>query len=374
MCRQWLAAPLDPALAMPLVPSRVEVGGTDDRIWAAAAMEAIRRDGAVVLSGLLATTEDFRELARQLPARLFGGAGLGAPVLLSHNAPVNAVHEELLEAKTRGLYLPGSGLLPHTDGYVYGDDMPDFVFLVCEQPSSRGGNNVLLDGEAMLAALEADGESGRELAAWLAAKPVDLSEPSDTGIAPGRAAEGPVVQRHTTSSGRVRLKWRRQINVKEAQQLNNWRPLGPIDNDTVAAVCVDAPSERYLSLWRPLPSDNVADAEWVRSHLHRLDALLQRAGAVAFAEHGFSLGRGDALVVDNYRVLHGRTPYLPASLPNNMQEALGLIEPERRLWRVWSWTSEGSGLPPDGAQSSHPLNDDVFNSHLTNVGHKEAEL
>lgn len=49
------------------------------------------------------------------------------------------------------------GLLPHTDGYVYGDAFPDFVLLLCEEPvdgrGANGGGNTLLDGRALIAQL-----------------------------------------------------------------------------------------------------------------------------------------------------------------------------------------------------------------------------
>jgi len=363
------------AASGPLVPSRIDAEGDG---WAQAAMEALWRDGAVVLSRLHEgfddsegknTSVNFQDLAGTLPARLFAGAGPGAPVLLSPTAPVNSVHEELLEAKRRGLYLPGSGLLPHTDGYVYGDDMPDFVFLLCEQASPNGGRNALLDGKAFLASLEAGGEAQHRLAAWLAATPVDLSEPSETGIAMGRHAEGPVVQQQRTASGRTRLKWRRQINVREAQRLANWQPLasavggadtcGASEEANASGCPAKEPlGDRYLSLWRALPSMDEAAAAEATAQLHELDRLLQVVGDEAFAVHSFALSRGEALVVDNYRVLHGRAPYWPGAVGEASSAAAA--GPERRLWRVWSWTSEGSGLPPDGARTSHPLNAEVF--------------
>merc|ERR1740121_2720138 len=103
--------------------------------------------------------------------------------------------------------------------------MPDFVFLVCEQPSALGGANVLLDGKAFLHGLKAGDDEDRDLVEWLQNKPVDLSETSAAGITEGRFAEGPVVQWHDTAGGRKRLKWRRQVNVKQAQQLTTWHPL-----------------------------------------------------------------------------------------------------------------------------------------------------
>ncbi len=54
------------------------------------------------------------------------------------------------------------------------------------------------------------------------------------------------------------------------------------------------------------------------------------------------LGKGEAVVVDNYRVLHSR-------------EAFG-GNGERRLWRVWTWTTNSDGRPNgDAAPVSTPL-------------------
>ena len=47
------------------------------------------------------------------------------------------------------------------------------------------------------------------------------------------------------------------------------------------------------------------------------------------------LGKGEAVLVDNYRVLHSR-------------EAFG-GDGERRLWRVWTWTTNSDGRPNGGA-------------------------
>lgn len=352
-----------------LVPLRIDMrndtGGTAPWDFA---LEALRLDGAVILSGLEDALNgqiggvDFRALAKKLPARLFASS------LLSPDAPVNGVHDELREAKRRGLYLPGSGLLPHTDGYVYGDDLPDFVVLLCENPSDRGGQNALLDGQAILRDMEVGSADARRLAKWLNSTSVDLSETGDEGIAIGRPAEGPVVQWHMTASGRTRLKWRRQINVKEAQHLPNWRPL-PNEADVASAApptltedvglesIGTARPERYVSLWRTLPSMDVVSAKEAGVRLREFDALLQAAGAGAFEHCSFALSRGEALVVDNYRVLHARAPYMPTADDGTGD---GDGDRERRMWRVWAWTSEGTGLPPDGAQSSNPLNDAVF--------------
>ncbi|CAJ1448843.1 unnamed protein product [Effrenium voratum] len=52
---------------------------------------------------------------------------------------------------------------------------------------------------------------------------------------------------------------------------------------------------------------------------------------------------GDALVVDNYRMFHGRDPY---------------TDPRRLLWRCWIWTTASRGLPevPENELQSTPGN------------------
>lgn len=303
-----------------------------------------------------------------------------APKLLSPDAPVSGVHEELREAERRGKFMQGSGLLPHTDGYVYGDYMPDFVFLLCEWPAAAGGANVLIDGKAVMESLAKGDVQTQQLAKWLQTTSVDLAENEDTGLVNGRPAEGPIVQRHIGASGRERLKWRRQINNQEAQKLPNWKPLsvsGQGDRLNVTANASEPPappsecSERYQSLWRLL-KPGVGDEE----NLRMFDILLQRIGDAGFQDNSFYLARGDALVIDNYRFLHARAPYWhgdrSAGKPDGERASSLRKAIERRFWRVWSWTSEGSGLPPDGARTSQPIDDDVFGNAVSGSAKSRA--
>lgn len=388
-CRSSLAADSSAGPVVgPLVPRRVAVNESG---WQAA-LDALWQDGAVVLAGLGLedvpageVSGDFRSAAGKLPSRLFTGAAPSVPRLLTPDAPVNGVHEELREAEKRGLNVPGGGLEPHTDGYVYGDDLPDFVFLLCEKPSTLGGANVLLDGEALLRGLRMGSVAEKQLAVWLSTTSVDLSENAETGIVQGRAAEGPVVQWLTTAGGRERLKWRRQTNIHRLKRLEISRPLSAAagvedaSNNSSLAGCLDTSAESYLSLWQPLAGTEAAMAAEVQAQLQQLDAVVRRASAAAFAQHGFFLASGEALVVDNYRVLHGRARYLQPSegastgaAGEGAEGAGPAIQEERKLWRVWAWTSEGSGIPPDGARTSNPLNDDVFERHQASAG--KAEL
>eukprot|EP00435_Cladocopium_sp_Y103_P072997 s282_g42.t1 len=342
--------------ALPTLPRRVASGDWEE------VMLALRKDGAVIVTGYVlenSTSSDFRAKAQQLPRDLFDGTA-GRPSLFSNDAPVSAVHEELEEAKKRGtlcakevlawkmldemfrsspqsywhpwslvsLTCNKGGLLPHTDGYVYGDALPDFVALLCQEPSTEGGGNTLIDGRRFFDRLDP------ELVRWLEQTPVDLSE-GDQGITVGRAAQGPVIQYHGE-----RLKWRRQINVEKAQRTDSWKPL---DHDQRGD---QHETSAYLSLWKPLPNASEQEAKEIQEKLELVDLQLQEATGLAEREGLFYLRSGEALVLDNWRLLHSRQPYQGQSA--------------RKMWRIWSWTSEGSGLPSDGAQTSQPLNDAVF--------------
>ena len=61
-----------------------------------------------------------------------------------------------------------------------------------------------------------------------------------------------------------------------------------------------------------------------------IDAWHQAAERVAEQAPRFKLAPGQAVVVDNYRMLHGRDAY---------------TDPSRLLWRVWVWTSGSLGVP-----------------------------
>lgn len=162
----------------------------------------------------------------------------------------------------------------HTDGFSYGDRVCDAIFLLCAQAGRTGGESFLADGWAVVAAADP------ELRAFLHDEPVDLTEPGMHPIV------SPVVR--TLGNGRSVI--RRTPFMTPA-------PDAP-DPDRTAALI-----ERYRALTRSLAP------------------TLPR----------FRIEPGEALCVDNYRVLHGRAPYTG----------------ERFLWRVWAWTTDGAP-PPDG--------------------------
>jgi hypothetical protein len=174
------------------------------------------------------------------------------------------------------IQLAASDVLPiHSDGFAYGDLHCDHIFLLCVAQGTSGGTSFLVDGEALLATL-ADQEP--ELAAFLTGTPIDLTEPGMRSATSSAAL--------TTGNGRVALRVTPYMRAA--------------DDDPDAATTT-ARIERWMQLtWDITP-------------------LLPR----------FSLAPGDALCVDNYRVLHGRDPY----------------EGERFMWRIWAWTTEGNGVP-----------------------------
>jgi len=53
----------------------------------------------------------------------------------------------------------------------------------------------------------------------------------------------------------------------------------------------------------------------------------------------FKLEPGDAVCMDNFRMMHGREPY---------------TDPNRLLYRVWVWTTAGLPVPPSLAVSNPP--------------------
>ena len=57
---------------------------------------------------------------------------------------------------------------------------------------------------------------------------------------------------------------------------------------------------------------------------------IKRLEKAAEAADRIYLRPGDALVVDNYRMFHGRDPY---------------VDPDRLLWRCWIWTTAARGVP-----------------------------
>lgn len=233
-------------------------------------VDALRRHGAVVVTGV----EPGAEAARQLATDIFGDRVRAVP----EAAKVTDGGEkdrkpDGLDHRTRSR--------AHTDGFAYGDLCPDHFLLACDHHSEVGGESLLLDGYAILDRLAATSSTAR-LADELATTIIDQTEP---GMRPSLS---PIVI--TTPSGRRMLR---------------------------------RTSDQYPA---PDSADPDHDAELIRLWKLAIDVA---SDAITATERP-KLAAGEAVVVDNYRMFHGREAY---------------TDLDRLMWRVWIWTDEAPGVP-----------------------------
>jgi gamma-butyrobetaine dioxygenase len=239
---------------------------TTDPAWA---RELVRRDGAAILTGRMQTPESAADAAGAV-----------------FTSEVRAVGEpaEVRAGGVNDIVISGAPPTPeqlmevHTDGFAYGDAYPDqFVFL-CAISSFIGGDSFLVDGYALMDGL-GETDEGIELVRDMETIPIDQTEP---GM---QVAVSPLVGR--TSSGRRML--------------------------------------RRCPVQRPRPDSDDPDRDL--EMIAVWDDLCRHAGALA---PRFKLQPGEALVVDNYRIVHGRDPY---------------EDIDRLMWRVWVWTAAAYAVP-----------------------------
>jgi hypothetical protein len=156
----------------------------------------------------------------------------------------------------------------HNDGAVgYGDVYPDLLALLCAQPATSGGESFLVDGQYLIDAIARD-TTERDLAQFLWSVPIEQSaRPQDRppGTPDYVPSQRPIASK--TTGGRLTIRYNH-----EHQRLLDHTPI----NDQHRA---------QLARW------------------HRLGQL------AATAAPRFLLQPGELLIVDNYRVFHGREPY-----------------------------------------------------------------
>lgn len=139
------------------------------------ALDRVRRDGAVIVSGVGRTAGD----ARLLGHRIFGDSVLAIP-------DAAEVREGgIKDRRPAGLTLHTRSNL-HTDGFSYGNLYPDYFLLLCEQDSPEGGESFLMDGPGLLAWAGSQ-PAGPEFVERLRHQPIDQTEPGK------RHATGPMV-------------------------------------------------------------------------------------------------------------------------------------------------------------------------------------
>ena len=194
-----------------------------------------------------------------------------------------------------------------------------------EKQNEVGGENFFVDGEAVLKRLRADPDAAL-LLPLLTALVFDQTESAaNRGIFQGRSSKGPLFGRRANG----RLQWKRMLGMDQHQDLSQFPDGG-------------APMPR--SCWGITP-ETLALAEQLESKIAP-DELVEKIDRAIQAESE-AAGRvlvqgGEALCIDNYRMLHSR-------------EAFG-GEGERRLWRIWTWTVDSDGRPDgDATPVSSPL-------------------
>ena len=224
---------------------------------AAEAFEAVRRDGAVILTGNGLQRTDARDVAQRVLGSL-------SPVI-PDPAPIK---EGGGNADRSYVGLPGAepGLVVpfqtgHTDGFAYGDRYPDYIFLLCVRPAASGGESFVVDTYPMLDALAASPDrEDRAFHEFLTTTPVEQTEPG-----------------YQTS-------------------------LAPVIGCT--------PAGRRMSRWTPVQKPNAALPEHEREqHARWLARWRDLAHEASAGAPRFTLQPGETICLDNYRMLHGRTGF-----------------------------------------------------------------
>eukprot|EP01052_Picozoa_sp_SAG31_P012276 SAG31_NODE_714_length_12645_cov_15.347760_9_plen_441_part_00 len=332
------------------IPTRVPI---TDR---AAVQAVLARDGVVIITDLPGNEEDagyWADIAGRLPALTFGDAVIPGepPVACMHqefarNSQLRKLQvldgkeqdvlnkisaDELLAAAEREGWQPyteipwknGVRQNPHTDGYVYGDFVPDHIFLLIERQNDVGGDSFFVDGEAVLERLRAEPDADI-LLPLLATLVYDQTESAaNGGMYQGRESKGPLFSRR--SGGR--LQWKRMLGQDQLQNRVEMKQV-PIPRS-----CWAATDETHATATKL--GAEVSPEELLR----RVDLAIHAESEVAGRVR---LEKGEAVCIDNYRILHAR-------------EAFG-GSGDRRLWRIWTWTTGSDGRPNgDAAPVSTPL-------------------
>jgi alpha-ketoglutarate-dependent taurine dioxygenase len=248
------------------------------------ARDMLERDGAVIIAHIGPDAEDARSLAFDL----FTSDVLAVP-------PAARVFDGgEMDNKAPGVDHT-TRLAAHTDGFGYGDFYPDYILLDCVSASATGGESFLIDGYAVLEALADD-----PVTAWVpeAMGRIAINQ-TEQGM---QQSVSPMLQH--TDGGRVMV--RKTLEQRAAADSED-----PLRDD------------RMVAIWHDAVETAVASAP------------------------RFKLSPGCALVIDNYRVLHGRDAYSDLN---------------RLMWRVWVWTRASKAGPPD-----LPLHSDTRYAHASSA-------
>ena len=146
----------------------------------AEAAECVRRDGAVILTGLPTAMElpeeAYFDAALSLPKDLFGDSLIAAtpPVAVGIRHKQDAAEMKEFYSQHWGEEIatalpPWEPNCPHTDGEAYGDRFPPYLFLLFGHQSEDGGENALVDSYGVVDAMANDpalGEQASKKPTW----------------------------------------------------------------------------------------------------------------------------------------------------------------------------------------------------------------
>jgi alpha-ketoglutarate-dependent taurine dioxygenase len=215
--------------------------------------------------------------AAALPRAIFGEDMLFSPAV----AAVGGVDQARTLAGSK--FDQSHPLFAHIDGTAMGANRPDYFFLLCAVASDDGGESFLIDAAALAADLMRE-----PLGSKLTQLTIEQTE------SPDKPFQAPILW--ATPSGRMTTYRSRSMREVEGAP--------------------DAAEQAELIAW------------W-KTNIDRVSASAPR----------FKLEPGDAVCMDNFRMMHGREPY---------------TDPNRLLYRVWVWTTAGLPVPPSLAVSNPP--------------------
>jgi len=174
-------------------------------------------------------------------------------------------------------------MVPHNDGFGFGDFGPDYLFLWCGRPDGYGaGASFLVDGLQLVESLARDPDWA-DVARFAWQTPIDQSEPNFP-----LAAHAPIA-RSLPGSGRV------QVRHHPFQ--------APVPGQA--------------------PGTEAAHAELI-ARWSRAVTAARDSGPM------FQAAAGDMICVDNYRLTHGRD---------------GFRDPGRVMLSIWGWSSAAVAVP-----------------------------
>jgi hypothetical protein len=268
--------------------------------------------GAVHFSGFGVGTTDFADYSDQFsefftcdPHKVVANSWNGAPGLAGQVARratrtvkrARAKHWPVHDAApARFAPFTGYGLNPHNENSYLPAAFPDLVWFHCSRPSASGGSTILLDGGELLERLDAPAEEFLRdqpirylttllTAQWQATWGVD-DQPALRRLLDAE----PGVTYELAASGQL------DVNFDSTQ-------IFPRLFDGSDVVRSNLLSMQPFDRINPTAAEKTTAGELIPVEV--LNALID--GAQARTE--IDLAAGDVILIDNSRVMHGRTPF-----------------------------------------------------------------